>query len=351
MRRTRWPASRAAPGASAARRGRRSRSAWRTMPRPKWCCQRRLTITRAVSGLSGSATQLRQRQPAAGAARRRRLDRRPASACRRRARLREAGLHLVAAVAQLAALQQERLRRRRRRGRQAHRHRQRRRLAVVERLQLRLQLARARSGRRPVMRLGDLRRRDRPAAASVSRDQFLLAGGPLLRRRAVGGLRLGGQLRQLAPRSSFAAVRLFQRGDRVARSAASAPAYSREAASCRAALPRPRRPAGRGGTRPGRRTPAGGSSRSAGSARTCGRGSGRRPSVSPRKARPAVSVMSLSVFCRRCAWSAGVGHVRAEQVEAGGDQGVAGRRGTARRRRAARVTKRSYGLSALNDCG
>ena len=39
--------SRAAPGASAVRRGCRSRSAWRRCPRPKWCCQSRLTITRA----------------------------------------------------------------------------------------------------------------------------------------------------------------------------------------------------------------------------------------------------------------------------------------------------------------
>ena len=30
----------------------------RTMPRPKWCCQTRLAITRAVSGLSGEAIQL-----------------------------------------------------------------------------------------------------------------------------------------------------------------------------------------------------------------------------------------------------------------------------------------------------
>ena len=61
------PASRAIPGASAARRGGRSRSAVATMPRPKWCCQSRLTITRAVSGLSGRRDPLRQRQPPAGA--------------------------------------------------------------------------------------------------------------------------------------------------------------------------------------------------------------------------------------------------------------------------------------------
>lgn len=29
----------------------------RTMPRPKWCCQIRLTITRAVSGFLGLAIQ------------------------------------------------------------------------------------------------------------------------------------------------------------------------------------------------------------------------------------------------------------------------------------------------------
>src|SRR5436309_2122790 len=29
-----------------------------TMPRPKWCCQRRLTITRAVSGFAGSVSHL-----------------------------------------------------------------------------------------------------------------------------------------------------------------------------------------------------------------------------------------------------------------------------------------------------
>ena len=36
---------------------RRSRWAWRRCPAPKWCCQRRLTITRAVSGLSFRVSQ------------------------------------------------------------------------------------------------------------------------------------------------------------------------------------------------------------------------------------------------------------------------------------------------------
>ena len=48
-----------------------------TMPRPKWCCQSRLTITRAVSGWSGRVSHARQRRPAAGRARRRQ---RPAAA-------------------------------------------------------------------------------------------------------------------------------------------------------------------------------------------------------------------------------------------------------------------------------
>jgi len=36
----------------------------RTRPKPKWCCQMRLTITRAVSGLSRLAIFLRQLKPA-----------------------------------------------------------------------------------------------------------------------------------------------------------------------------------------------------------------------------------------------------------------------------------------------
>ena len=36
-----------------------------TMPRPKWCCQRRFTITRAVSGLSGLATHFASADEAA----------------------------------------------------------------------------------------------------------------------------------------------------------------------------------------------------------------------------------------------------------------------------------------------
>ena len=37
----------------------------RTRPSPKWCCQIRLTITRAVSGLSGRASHSASSQPAA----------------------------------------------------------------------------------------------------------------------------------------------------------------------------------------------------------------------------------------------------------------------------------------------
>ena len=47
------------------RRACRSRSAMATMPRPKWYCQTRLTITRAVSGLSFDAIQLGQHRPPA----------------------------------------------------------------------------------------------------------------------------------------------------------------------------------------------------------------------------------------------------------------------------------------------
>ena len=50
-------ASRAVPGASAARRACRSRSRWARCPRPKWYCQTRLTNTRAVNGLSFDAIQ------------------------------------------------------------------------------------------------------------------------------------------------------------------------------------------------------------------------------------------------------------------------------------------------------
>ena len=89
----RAPASRAARGASAGRRGCRSRSAWPTIPRPKWCCQSRLTITRAVSGWSGRGQPLRQVEPRSSAssaapasdARERRRHRRSSSASRRRA--------------------------------------------------------------------------------------------------------------------------------------------------------------------------------------------------------------------------------------------------------------------------
>ena len=48
-----------------------------TKPRPKWCCQIRLTITRAVSGLSALAIALGQLEPAA-AVLERCSDRRPA---------------------------------------------------------------------------------------------------------------------------------------------------------------------------------------------------------------------------------------------------------------------------------
>ena len=62
-----------------------------------------------------------------------------------------------------------------------------------------------------------------------------------------------------------------------------------------------------------------------------------------------MSVMSLSVFSRRWAWSAASvmsGPSRLKPVAIRASRVV---RGTPRRRRAARVTKRSYGLSALND--
>ena len=43
-----------------------------TIPRPKWCCQIRLTITRAVSGWSGRVSQSRQLEPSAAPGRHRR---------------------------------------------------------------------------------------------------------------------------------------------------------------------------------------------------------------------------------------------------------------------------------------
>ena len=49
------PASRAVPGASGRPPLRPKSLGVSTMPWPKWWCQRRLTITRAVSGLPGSA--------------------------------------------------------------------------------------------------------------------------------------------------------------------------------------------------------------------------------------------------------------------------------------------------------
>ena len=57
-----------------------------TIPRPKWCCQSRLTITRAVSGLSGRVSQRGQGQASAGGRRRRRdrLGRKASSGCEAR---------------------------------------------------------------------------------------------------------------------------------------------------------------------------------------------------------------------------------------------------------------------------
>ena len=98
-----------------------------TMPWPKWCCQSRFTITRAVSGLSGCATHF------ASASRRpvllrTRFDLRRRRLAARRQHRGEAGCTSVALVRQLAALQQVRLRRRAGAVGQPHRHRQRGRL-------------------------------------------------------------------------------------------------------------------------------------------------------------------------------------------------------------------------------
>ena len=70
------PASRAARGASASRRAGRSCPACATSPWPKCHRQTRLTITRAVSGWSGSRQPVGQLQPAAPVRRQRRLRRR-----------------------------------------------------------------------------------------------------------------------------------------------------------------------------------------------------------------------------------------------------------------------------------
>ena len=67
-RRTARRASRAARDASAVRRGRPKFDGVATIPRPKWCCQIRLTMTRAVSGWSGRVSQSRQLEPSAASA-------------------------------------------------------------------------------------------------------------------------------------------------------------------------------------------------------------------------------------------------------------------------------------------
>ena len=57
--RTRSPGSRATPGASAARRGRRSCRREATIPRPNRWCQTRLTATRATNGLRAGSVSCR----------------------------------------------------------------------------------------------------------------------------------------------------------------------------------------------------------------------------------------------------------------------------------------------------
>ena len=81
LRRTSRPASRAARDASGGSPIVPKSLGVRTSPSPKWCCQTRLTITRAVSGFSGLASQrasVRRRRAGATSGRReRRLRRRP----------------------------------------------------------------------------------------------------------------------------------------------------------------------------------------------------------------------------------------------------------------------------------
>ena len=62
---SRRPASRATPDGSAARPASRSRRAVFTSPVPKNCCQKRFTVTRAVSGFSGATSQSRGRAASA----------------------------------------------------------------------------------------------------------------------------------------------------------------------------------------------------------------------------------------------------------------------------------------------
>ena len=257
-RRTRRPASRAVRGASAARRGRRSRSASARGPGRSGAATARLTITRAVSGLSG--TRPSSPAPAAGRCRR------PWPPRRRPALPPGAGPRGSRAAPRLALLAQ--VRRAPARyvfgGAPALSARP---IATGQR--------RPASGRRTPSAcrcnsssLAPVGSRDGAVESSASTTTHLRwpspPPAPVARRcarsggRPVRGPRLGrelGQLRLVQP----AAVRPLQRLDAVAQRPASGPG-TRPGATRRRPAPPPWRPGGRGGTRPARRTPAAGSS-------------------------------------------------------------------------------------------
>ena len=272
------------------------------MPRPKWCCQSRFTITRAVSGLSGDW------RPSFASASRRpvlpvRESTRRGTACRPAKIAGEARLHLVrpgspssprssryvfgggpggrsgpsppAAAAGFFASN------------------------ALSRFCSSSSLARSSAG----MRLGDLGRGHHDLSLRLG-DEFLLPAGPLLRRRAVRGLRPPAESFASFASNSSRPVRPFERGDLVA---------DRLRQRLVFACWRPRGPSPSAGGGDGQVAAERGRGEERLQAVVVGlrdrlelvvvaAGAGDRQ-PEERERRPCRSCRS-SVFCRRCAWSA-----------------------------------------------